>query len=137
MKTIYACKNSKFKGVFGILIAVVSVAMIMLYLIKGDSNDFWGFYAPIISFGLNLILGLCFYFSKCNRYFVKFDTDKLIFKTRKNKRTEVNYKDIEAPEIHIFEIKLPLKNGKTISMNLDAFSYEQLRKIKQEILNHF
>ncbi len=137
MKTIYACKNSKFKGVFGILIAVVSVAMIMLYLIKGYSNDFWGFYAPIISFGLNLVLGLCFYFSKCNRYFVKFDTDKLIFKTRKNKRTEVNYKDIEAPEIHIFEIKLPLKNGKTISMNLDAFSYEQLRKIKQEILNHF
>ena len=137
MKTIYACKNSKIKGLFGILIAVVSSAMIILYLIKGNKNDLWGFYGPIVSFSFNLILGLVLYFSKCNRYFVKFDTDKLIFKTSKNKLTEVKYKDIESPEIHVFEIKLPLKNGKSLIMNLDSFSYEQLRKVKQELLNRF
>jgi len=137
MKTIYACKNSSFYRITGLFFMIISSLMIILYLIKGNKNDLWGFYGPIISFSLNLILGLVFYFSKCNRYFVKFDTDKLIFKTSKNKLTEVKYKDIESPEIHVFEIKLPLKNGKSLIMNLDSFSYEQLRKVKQELLNHF
>ena len=137
MKTIYACKNSSFYRITGLFFMIISGLMIILYLIKGDKSDFWGFYGPVISSSFNLILGLVLYFSKCNRNFVKFDTDKLIFKTSKNKLTEVNYKDIDAPEIHIFEIKLPLKNGKSLIMNLDSFSYEQLRKVKQELLNHF
>ena len=136
MKTIYACKKSP-NRIIALFIIISSLIFIILKLIKGNKSESWVFYGQIISFSLNLISGLILYFSKCNRYFVKFDTDKLIFKTSKNKLTEVKYKDIESPEIHVFEIKLPLKNGKSLIMNLDSFSYEQLRKVKQELLNHF
>ena len=137
MKTIHACKKSP-NRIFGFFMITVSSILIILNLISGYRGHFWEYYGPLISSAINLIAGFLFlYFPKCNRYFVKFDTDKLIFKTRKNKLTEVHYKDIEAPEIHIFEIKLPLKNGKSLIMNLDSFSYEQLRKVKQELLNRF
>jgi len=138
MKTIYACKNTSHYRIIGLFIIVVSSIFIIVNLVKGYQGDFWDYYGQLISFSLNLIVGFfLFYFSKCNRYFVKFDTDKIIFKTPKNKLTEVKYKDIDSYEIHIFEIILHLKNGKTISINLEAFSYEQLKKVKEEFLKRF
>ncbi len=138
MKTIYAYKNSSHYRIIGLFIIIVSSILIILNLVKGYRGNFWEYFGQLITSGINLIIGFLFlYFPKCNSYFVKFDTDKIIFKTPKNKLTEVKYKDIDSYEIHIFEIILHLKNGKTISINLESFSYEQLKKVKEEFLKRF
>ncbi len=109
-----------------------------MVLIHNDPTKFWEFHSLIISNSLMIVFGIIqlFVFNHCKKYFVKFDTDKIIFKTRKNKLTEIPYKDIESHEIHIFEIIFHLKDGQTVTLNLDQFAYEHLRKIKQELLNY-
>ncbi len=138
MKTIYACKNSSIKHYIGLLFIFGSTINLILVLLYNDPIKFWQYHSLIVSNSLMIFFGIIqlFVFNHCKKYFVKFDTDKIIFKTRKNKLTEIPYKDIESHEIHIFEIIFHLKNGQTITLNLEQFAYEQLRKVKQELLNY-
>ncbi len=138
MKTIYACKNPSIKHYLGWFFIIGSSLNLIMVLIHNDPTNFWEYHSLIISNSLMIVFGIIqlFVFNHCKKYFVKFDTDKIIFKTRKNKLTEIPYMDIESHEIHIFEIIFHLKDGQTVTLNLDQFAYEHLRKVKQELLNY-
>ena len=138
-KTIYACKKSKFPDFLWHLIfiafAVIWIFQI-LFLLKVLPYD--GKTLPLvlntISYSMLLVMMLSYRYINCHKHFVQFDQDKLIFKTLKNKKTIIPYKDIDSHEIHIFEIVFYLKNGKKEVLNLDNFVYENIRKIKETLL---
>ena len=88
----------------------------------------------MVSNVLLILFGGIKYLFNCTKYFIEFDAEKIKFRTSKNKLTEIYYKDIESHDIHISEIVFHLKNGKTITLNLDVFAYEQLRKVKEEMV---
>ena len=137
MKSIYVCNNPSIKQCIGPFFIIGSTINLILILLHNDPTKFWQYHSLIVSNSLMILFGFIqiFIFRNCKKFFVKFDADKLIFQTRNNNLTEIMYKDIESHEIHIFEIILHLKDGRSITINLDAFTYEQLRKVKQELLN--
>ena len=140
MKPIYACKKGKTDKYIALFFFVIGSTLLIINII--NYNGLWqdgqmstsSFYRQVISNILLIIFGLIKGVFNCTKYFVEFDEDKLKFRTSKNKLTEIHYKDIESHDIHIFEIIFHLKNGKTISLNLDVFAYEQLRKVKEEMV---
>ena len=136
MKIINACKSLKYNRYLAIFFMVVAAINIIIRLIIGNTSNIFLYYGSLISYVVMFAVGLYLYFNDCNKYFFKFENDKLSFNTYKNKLTEIYYKDIDSHEIRTFEIILNLKDGRAININLDPFAYEQLRKIKQELLNY-
>ena len=135
MKIINACKSLRYDQYLAVFFMIIATINIIIRLIAGNTSNVFLYYGSLLSYFVMFGAGLYMYFNNCNKYFFKFENDKLSFKTYKNKLTEIFYKDIESHEIHIFEIILHLKDGRSITINLDAFTYEQLRKVKQELLN--
>ncbi len=140
MKPIYACKKGNldkkialFFLVSGSVLLIINVVSYFGFLGGGQISTS-NFYRQIVSNVLLILFGGIKYVFNCTKYFVAFDEDKLKFRTSKNKLTEIYYKDIESHDIHIFEIVFHLKNGKTITLNLDVFAYEQIRKVKEEMV---
>ena len=139
MKKIYACKQSKFHKFALYLLMVLLIGSLITNIIlltskPADEKSSYPLWLNIIS---NVLVFFSIFYSafyRCNKSFVEFDDDKIIFQTQKNKRTEIPYKDIDSHEIHIFEIVFHLKNGQKKVLNLDTFTYENIRKIKETLL---
>jgi len=139
MRKIYACKQNKYYKLllYFLLVLLFATLITNIFLLIGkpaDERSTSPLWLNIIS---NVLVFFSIYYStfyRCNKSFVEFDDDKIVFKTRKNKKTEIPYKDIDSHEIHIFEIVFHLKNGRKEVLNLDDFTYENIRKIKEILL---
>ena len=138
-KTIYACKKGKILSrvamvIFFLLLIFLLLQIAFLFQLFPYQGKKTPLILNIVSYALLTFSFAYNAFFNCNKYYVQFDEDKIVYKTAKNKKKVIPYKDIDSHEIHIFEIVFHLKNGKKEVLNLDNFVYENIRKIKEMLL---
>jgi len=139
MKKIYACSKKKLPNIlwyviFAFFVIVEGYQILQLLQIIAYEGKKLPLILNIISYTLLIIMMINNRYFGCRKHYIEFDEDKILFQTRKNKKTEIPYKDIASHEIHIFEIIFHLKNGKKEVLNLDNFTYENIREIKETLL---
>lgn len=126
-------KYKKYLKIQYIIYAVIIVSYFITFIFMKKEMEDWGLRLGTLVFWL-LIMFFNYYVQDKRQPFVKFTSDKIIFRESFFKKiVEYDYKNLSDIELHITKLHLKLNSSELKVFDCSSFTYANIQKLKEVV----